>query len=242
MTISADIDGAVSYLEVQNWNNITLSLDEYGYIVLPRLLSVESCIKFSASYTQQDSYRKRIMMAQHGFGQGEYKYFGYPLPPLLNSLRQSLYLYLAPIANRWNQMLGFGLQYPNDFNIFLDNCHQAGQKRSTPLILQYKKEDYNCLHQDIYGAYFFPLQVAILLSKPGHDFTGGEFVMVENDGGFQKSEVVNLDQGDAVVFAVSQRPKIGKRGAVRKSTTRHGVSRIRDGFRHTLGIIFHDSL
>jgi hypothetical protein len=180
-------------------------------------------------------------MGRHGFGRGEYKYFAYPLPPLLEELRHALYPKLVPLANRWNEQLGIGISYPDALASFLERCHGAGQTRPTPLILQYGEGDYNCLHQDLYGEHVFPLQVAILLSQPGEDFSGGEFVMTEGRPGYQHADVVPLSQGDAVVFTVNQRPAVGKRGAVRRVAMRHGVSRVRSGHRYTVGLIFHDA-
>ena len=180
-------------------------------------------------------------MARHGFGRGEYRYFAYPLPPLVAQLRQALYPQLVPIANRWNQWLGKPLRYPATLDAFLARCHRAGQTRPTPLILQYGAGDYNCLHQDLYGEHVFPLQVAILLSRPGVDFTGGEFVMTESRPGEQRAHVVPLAQGDGVVFAVHERPAAGSTGRVRRLAMRHGVSRLLAGRRHTVGVIFHDA-
>ncbi|MDW3688261.1 2OG-Fe(II) oxygenase [Cupriavidus sp. CV2] len=224
-----------------DWGAVEQSLDRYGNAVLPTLLSKAQCEQLCALYPQEDRFRTRIAMARHGFGRGEYKYFAYPLPPLLDDLRHALYPRLAPIANRWNRQLGIDVQYPDALDAFLTRCHQAGQTRPTPLILEYSVGDYNCLHQDLYGDHVFPLQVAILLSEPGTSFTGGEFVMTENSAGRQRADVVTLRQGDAVVFTVNQRPDAGKRGGTRKVTMRHGVSRIRSGRRHTVGLIFHDS-
>lgn len=224
-----------------DWNNVVSTLDTNGNAVLPNLLTARQCDELAALYPQETGYRTRVVMARHGFGRGEYKYFAYPLPPLLDQLRHELYPLLTPIANRWNQQLGIEMQYPDELEAFLERCHQAGQIRPTPLILEYGIGDYNCLHQDLYGDHVFPLQVAILLSKPGQDFTGGEFVMTENAADVQRADVVNLRQGDAVVFAVNQRPSAGKRGGTRKVAMRHGVSRIRSGKRHTVGLIFHDS-
>ena len=208
---------------------------------LPGLLDPAQCAALAAGYASPDGYRSRIVMARHGFGRGEYKYFSYPLPPLLQALRQALYPRLAPIANRWNQLLGDPQRFPATHDAFLAQCHAAGQKRPTPLILQYGADDYNCSHQDLYGERVFPLQVAILLSRPGRDFSGGEFVMTETASSGQRAEVIALDQGDALVFTVNHRPAPGKRGGTRKVAMRHGVSRVRGGSRHTVGLIFHDA-
>lgn len=224
-----------------DWKNVISMLDANGNAVLPNLLTARQCDELAALYPQEEGYRTRVVMARHGFGRGEYKYFAYPLPPLLNYLRHALYPHLAPIANRWNQQLGLDVQFPDELETFLKRCHQAGQMRPTPLILEYGPGDYNCLHQDLYGEHVFPLQVAILLSEPGQDFTGGEFVMTESATSVQRADVVNLRRGDAVVFTVNQRPVTGKRGNTRKVAMRHGVSRIRSGKRHTVGLIFHDS-
>jgi hypothetical protein len=179
-------------------------------------------------------------MARHGFGRGEYKYFAYPLPPLIDQLRHTLYPRLAPVANQWNRQLGIDIQYPDGLDAFLERCHRAGQTRPTPLILQYGAGDYNCLHQDLYGEHVFPLQVVFLLSRPDKDFTGGELVMTELGASGGRAEVIALGQGDAAVFAVHHRPVTGRR-SFRKVALRHGVSRIRSGRRHTVGIIFHDA-
>lgn len=230
--------------ELHDWRAIEHSLDAHGHAVLPGLLTVPQCHALAALYSRTDGYRSRIVMARHGFGRGEYKYFAYPLPMVLAELRHALYPRLVPIANRWNRQLKIAAQYPEMLDAFLQRCHQAGQTRPTPLILQYGEGDYNCLHQDLYGEHVFPLQVAMLLSEPGRDFVGGEFVMTELSSKGQRAEVVALRQGDAVVFAVHQRPgpsaSAGKRGP-RKLTMRHGVSRIRRGQRHTVGLIFHDA-
>jgi len=226
---------------LQDWDSIAQMLDAYGNAVLPGLLTAAQCEQLAGMYGRADGYRARIVMARHGFGKGEYKYFDYPLPPLLDELRHALYPNLAPIANRWNQQLGGDLRYPATLDEFLERCHRAGQTRPTPLILEYGEGDYNCLHQDLYGDHVFPLQVTILLSRPGEDFTGGEFVMTESHPGHQRAEVVALHQGDAVAFTVNQRPAPGKRTGARKVAMRHGVSRIRSGRRHTVGLIFHDA-
>ncbi|WP_087047709.1 2OG-Fe(II) oxygenase [Caballeronia ptereochthonis] len=223
-----------------DWVGMESSLDAYGNAVLPGLLATEQCDALAALYSRDEGYRTRIVMARHGFGRGEYKYFAYPLPPLLDWLRHALYPRLVPIANRWNRQLGSDTQYPGELDVFLDRCHQAGQSRPTPLILEYGEGDYNCLHQDLYGEHVFPLQVALLLSEPGRDFAGGEFVMTELSSNRQRADVVALRQGDAVVFTVNQRPSTGQRG-IRRVAMRHGVSRILSGRRHTVGLIFHDS-
>lgn len=240
-TPAGGVRTAPSQLDSFDWCAIGQSLDDHGNAVLPRLLSLRQCKALSALYSREEGYRSRIVMARHGFGRGEYKYFAYPLPPLLDQLRHALYWRLAPIANRWNRQLGVGASYPDELDAFLERCHGAGQVRPTPLILQYGPGDYNCLHQDLYGEHVFPLQVAILLSEPGKDFTGGEFVMAESTTRNQRADVVALRQGDAVIFTVNQRPAAGKRGGTRKAAMRHGVSRLRSGQRHTVGLIFHDA-
>ncbi|WP_258127454.1 2OG-Fe(II) oxygenase [Achromobacter anxifer] len=234
--VAAQADACDGY----DWAQVGRMLDAHGNAVLPGLLSARLCKALAARYAGDEGYRTRIVMARHGFGRGEYKYFAYPLPPLLDQLRIALYRRLAPIANRWNRSLGLDVRYPDELDAFLQRCHQAGQTRPTPLILQYGEGDYNCLHQDLYGGHVFPLQVAILLSRPGEDYTGGEFVMTELSPRGQRAEVVPLRQGDALVFTVNQRPVAGSRG-VQRVAMRHGVSRIRSGHRHTLGLIFHDA-
>jgi hypothetical protein len=224
-----------------DWRRVARDLDARGSAVLERLLAPEECRSVAALYPLEDSFRSRIVMARHGFGRGEYKYFSYPLPQVINQLRTSLYSHLAPIANRWNEALGIDIRYPKEHADFLLRCHQAGQSKPTPLLLRYEADDYNCLHQDLYGEHVFPLQVTVLLSEPGRDFTGGEFVMTEQRPRMQsRVEVVSLRQGDAVVFAVHHRPVQGNRGIYRVNL-KHGVSRIRSGLRHTVGIIFHDA-
>jgi uncharacterized protein len=208
---------------------------------LARLLSENECAALAASYADDTLFRSRIVMARHGFGRGEYKYFADPLPELVAGLRAALYPPLAAIANRWNAALGLDARYPAEHGEFLARCHAAGQTKPTPLLLQYGEGDYNCLHQDLYGEHVFPLQVAFLLSEPGRDFTGGEFVLTEQRPRMQsRAEVVPLGRGDGVVFPVHHRPVEGSRGAYRVNL-RHGVSRIRSGRRHTLGVIFHDA-
>jgi hypothetical protein len=223
------------------WGRVEAELDEYGCAVLEHLLTPEECDAIAAMYPDDAEFRSRVVMTRHGFGRGEYKYFRYPLPGLVEQLRACLYLRLAPIANQWNQALRIDVRYPETHAEFLERCHGAGQRRPTPLLLQYGEGDYNCLHQDLYGEHVFPIQVAVLLSEPGRDFSGGDFVLTEQRPRMQsRVEVVPLRQGDAVAFAVHHRPVQGTRGTYRVNL-RHGVSRIRGGHRHTLGIIFHDA-
>ena len=240
----AALQGAGSPADRANafdWNRITDDLASQGSAVLEKLLTPDECRGIAAFYPEDDRFRSKVVMARHGFGRGEYKYFAYPLPGLIEGLRTALYPRLAPIANRWNEAMGIGVRYPAEHADFLARCHEAGQVKPTPLLLQYGAEDFNCLHQDLYGEHVFPLQLAILLSEPGQDFTGGEFVMTEQRPRMQsRAEVVPLRRGDGVVFAVSHRPVQGTRGVYRVNL-RHGVSRIRSGRRHTLGIIFHDA-
>lgn len=224
-----------------DWQAVEQALGEQGHAVLPALLDPAGCARLAALYRQDALFRSRIVMSRHGFGRGEYKYFAYPLPSPLHDLRHALYPRLAPIANRWSRLMKQDTRYPDDLDTFLARCHGAGQLRPTPLILEYGAGDYNCLHQDLYGERVFPLQVAILLSEPGRDFTGGEFVMTETASDGQRADVIALRQGDAVVFAVNQRPAPGRRGGVRKVAMRHGVSRIHSGRRYTVGLIFHDA-
>jgi hypothetical protein len=223
------------------WERVEADLNEYGGAVLEQLLGPEECEALRAMYPDDEAFRSRVVMARHGFGRGEYKYFQYPLPGLVEELRTNLYPRLAPIANHWNEALRIDLRYPAKHAAFLERCHDAGQSRPTPLLLQYREGDYNCLHQDLYGEHVFPIQVAVLLSEPGVDFAGGDFVLTEQRPRMQsRAEVVPLRQGDAVAFAVHHRPMQGARGIYRVNL-RHGVSRIRRGHRHTLGIIFHDA-
>jgi hypothetical protein len=216
-------------------------LDSHGCALIEKLLSAEECRAVAALYPEERLFRSTVHMARHGFGKGQYRYFRYPLPARLAELRRSLYAQLVPLANRWNERMGVERRYPADHQDYIAECHEAGQKRPTPLLLQYGPGDYNCLHQDLYGDLVFPIQVAVLLSAPDADFTGGEFVLTEQRPRMQsRADVVSLRQGDAVAFAVNQRPVPGSRGSYRV-TMRHGVSRIRSGQRHTLGIIFHDA-
>jgi uncharacterized protein len=230
-----------SRVEGTDWIKIETDLDAQGCGVIKGLLSVQECLALAALYPDDNHFRSRVVMARHGFGRGEYKYFAYPLPGLIADLRPALYAPLVDVANRWNDAMGIDIRYPGQHAAFLQRCHDAGQTRPTPLLLQYGVGDYNCLHQDLYGEHVFPLQVAILLSDPGKDFTGGEFVLTEQRPRMQsRPEVVPLGQGDAVVFAVHHRPVHGTRGFYRVNL-RHGVSRIRSGHRHTVGVIFHDA-
>lgn len=224
-----------------NWPRLATDLDAHGYAAMGALLAPQECRALAATYGVDEVFRSRIVMARHGFGRGEYKYFAYPLPDVVASLRSALYPPLAGIANRWNVALGTDIRYPDEHATFLARCHGAGQTRPTPLLLHYGAGDYNCLHQDLYGEQVFPLQVACLLSIPGHDFTGGEFVLTEQRPRQQsRVEVVSLSQGDGVIFPVHHRPVQGTRGMYR-ATLRHGVSRVHSGQRETLGIIFHDA-
>ena len=227
-------------IDAIDWAIVERDLDARGCAVLTQLLSPDDCRALAALYPDDARFRSRVVMARHGFGRGEYKYFNYPLPDPIAQLRPHLYAQLVPIANRWTTTMGIDVHYPAEHADFLARCHQAGQTRP-PLLLQYVEGDYNCLHQDLYGEHVFPLQVAILLSEPGRDFEGGEFVLTEQRPRMQsRAEVVPLRQGDAVVFAVHNRPVQGTRGSYRVNM-RHGVSRLRAGQRHTLGVIFHDA-
>lgn len=225
-----------------DWPSILAELEAQGSALLSRLLTPEECRKVVGLYAQDAGFRSRVVMGRHGFGRGEYKYFAYPLPRLVQELRSSLYPRLTETANRWNEAMGIATRYPDRHEVFLERCHAAGQVRPTPLLLQYGPGDYNCLHQDLYGEHVFPLQVAVLLSEPGPDFTGGEFVLTEQRPRMQsRAEVAPLRQGDGLIFAVNHRPVRGTRGPYRV-TMRHGVSQVRSGARHTLGVIFHDAL
>jgi uncharacterized protein len=224
-----------------DWPRVSQELDDHGNAITESLLTADECRKVAGWYADDASFRSRVVMASHGFGRGEYKYFSYPLPQMLASLRAACYRRLAPIANRWNESVGLAQHFPPSLRQFLARCHASGQTRPTPLMLHYGSGDYNCLHQDLYGEWVFPLQMTILLSDPGRDFTGGEFVITEQRPRMQsRAEVVPLRLGDAVIFAVHDRPVSGTRGPYRVKL-RHGVSRIRSGQRQTLGVIFHDA-
>jgi uncharacterized protein len=229
-------------IEAIDWERIGTDLDARGCAMAQGLLLPTECEHLTRLYSDERSFRSRIVMERHGFGRGEYQYFSYPLPAVVEELRSGLYPRLAPIANLWNIAMGIDVRHPSQHAIFLDRCHAAGQLRPTPLMLRYGPDDYNCLHQDLYGEHVFPLQVAILLSEPGEDFIGGEFVLTEQRPRMQsRVEVVPLRRGDAVIFAVHHRPVQGTRGVYRVNM-RHGVSRVRVGQRHTLGVIFHDAV
>jgi hypothetical protein len=228
-------------IESFNWDAINVELDTCGAGVIGPLISPDQCKTLVNGYDNEDLYRSRVVMARHGFGRGEYKYFRYPLPAVIAELRDSLYPYLAEIANRWNETMGIDVRYPAEHDAFKACCHQAGQTKPTPLILKYGAGDYNCLHQDIYGERVFPLQIAFLLSKPSEDFTGGDFTLTEQRPRMQsRVEVVPLGQGMGVIFPVHHRPVKGARGSYRVNM-RHGVSRLHSGQRFTMGVIFHDA-
>jgi hypothetical protein len=228
-------------LAALDWEQIATNLDAHGCAVIGPALSPEECRAMAATYDDDERFRSRIIMGRHGFGRGEYKYFAHPLPDVVAALRTALFPPLAVIANRWNEALGIDVRYPDAHAQFLERCHRAGQTKPTPLLLRYGEGDYNCLHQDLYGEHVFPLQVAFLLSEPVDDFTGGEFVLTEQRPRMQsRAEVVPLRQGEGVIFPVHHRPVRGTRGVYRVNM-RHGVSRVRSGHRHTLGIIFHDA-
>lgn len=238
---SVPAESAMTRVRAVDWQRVTEELDEQGSAMLPGILSPAECRAIAALYPDDHLYRSLVVMARHGFGRGEYKYFKYPLPGIIQGLRENLYSRLVPVANRWNAAMGIDVRYPEKHIDFIQRCHDAGQVRPTPLLLQYGAGDYNCLHQDLYGEHVFPIQVAILLSEPARDFSGGEFVLTEQRPRMQsRPEVVALRQGDGVAFAVHHRPVQGTRGTYRVNL-RHGVSRVRSGQRHTLGIIFHDA-
>jgi len=228
-------------VDTLDWARIATDLDAQGNARIAGLLSPHECDASARLYDVDGIHRSRVVMSRHGFGRGEYKYFSYPLPHVVHELRTTIYPHLAPVANRWNQAMGIDVRYPNAHEAFIARCHDAGQRRPTPLILRYGVDDYNCLHQDLYGEHVFPLQVVILLSQPGHDFSGGELVLTEQRPRMQsRPQVVPLQKGDAVVLAVHHRPVQGTRGMYRVNM-RHGVSRLHSGHRHTLGVIFHDA-
>ena len=238
---TAPDDSLATRIASMDWARVATDLDQSGFALLERLLTADQCDALAGLYDNERSFRSTIVMARHGFGRGEYKYFAYPLPGIVAALRPALYAQLVPIANRWNEAMEIAVRYPKAHAEFIKRCHAAGQTRPTPLLLKYGAGDYNCLHQDTYGEHVFPLQVVILLSEPEKDFTGGEFVLTEQRPRMQsRAEVVPLKRGDAAVFAVHHRPVQGTRGFYRV-TMRHGVSRLRSGHRYTAGIIFHDA-
>jgi hypothetical protein len=233
--------GLAARIDALDWKQIAADLDARGHAMIDTLLTPAQCEALAALYASERLFRSRVVMSRHGFGRGEYQYFNYPLPDVVATLRSCAYPHLVPIANRWNEALSSEVRFPPEHAEFIERCHTAGQKRPTPLLLQYAADDYNCLHQDLYGEQVFPLQLAVLLSAPERDFSGGEFVLTEQRPRMQsRAEVVPLTQGDAVVFAVHHRPVQGTRGVYRVNM-RHGVSRLRSGQRHTLGVIFHDA-
>jgi hypothetical protein len=232
---------AVARIEALDWQEIGRNLDEQGNATLPSVLIPEECRALVSLYPNDDVFRSRVVMERHGFGRGEYKYFRYPLPDIIEGIRTELYSRLAPLANKWNESMKIDVRYPANHAQFIKRCHDAGQERPTPLLLQYRAGDFNCLHQDLYGEHVFPIQVTFLLSEPGKDFTGGEFVLTEQRPRMQsRPEVVPLKQGDGVAFAVHYRPFQGTRGVYRVNM-RHGISRLHSGHRHTMGIVFHDA-
>jgi len=235
------VPGIAERLAAVDWPGLAASLDSEGYAVLSAVLTAEQCQALAAAYDRDEHFRSRVVMERHGFGRGEYKYFAYPLPETVAGLRTALYPPLAAIANRWSEALGNPLRYPPDHRAFLERCHASGQTKPTPLLLKYGEGDYNCLHQDLYGEHVFPLQLTLLLTSPGRDFLGGEFVLTEQRPRMQsRAAVVALGQGDGVVFPVRERPVEGKSRSYRVNL-RHGVSRVQSGRRLTLGIIFHDA-
>jgi hypothetical protein len=228
-------------VNVLDWTRIHADLDSQGWAMVPKLLTHAEADFIAGLYHQERSFRSHIIMARHGFGRGEYKYFSYPLPPLIAALRTSVYPHLASIANQWHERMGKDVRFPGGHEEFLERCHQAGQVRPTPLLLEYGPEDYNCLHRDLYGQHVFPIQLAILLDQPGEDFEGGEFVMTEQRPRMQtRAMVLPLKKGDAAIFAVSSRPMKGVRGNYQVKLN-HGVSKLHSGKRHTVGVIFHDA-
>jgi uncharacterized protein len=239
--LAAGVATTAARVDTLDWGQIAADLDAFGAATTGPLLTGPDCLGLAAMYAADERFRSRVVMARHGFGRGEYKYFAYPLPAPVAELRPALYRPLAEIANRWNAAMGIATRFPEEHRAFLERCHAAGQTKPTPLLLQYGPGDYNCLHQDVYGEHVFPLQVAILLSEPGDDFAGGEFVLTEQRPRMQsRAEVVSLRKGEGVIFPVHHRPVEGSRGTYRV-TMRHGISRLHAGRRHTVGIIFHDA-
>ena len=236
--IARDVDARVAALQ---WPQVEAELDAQGAAVLPRLITPDECGALAALYDNDDAFRSRVVMARHGFGQGEYRYFRYPLPPLIGAFRRAVYPHLVPLANRWHEAMGLATRFPPGHEAWIQHCHAIGQTRPTPLLLRYGPGDYNCLHQDVYGDAVFPLQLVLLLSQPGRDFDGGEFAMTEQRPRMQsRAMVLPLQQGDGALIAVRHRPVRGARGFYRVNL-RHGVATVRSGRRFTAGIIFHDA-
>ena len=239
--VAASHDDLAERIAAVDWPNVEADLEGRGAAIIKRLLTPTECLDLASLYQRDDPFRSRVVMARHGFGRGEYRYFNYPLPQLICALRQSVYVRLVPVANRWYGAMGITTRFPDRHAEFMDRCHAAGQRKATPLLLQYGVGDYNCLHQDLYGAHVFPLQLVVLLSEPGRDFEGGEFVMTEQRPRMQSRPLVlPLRQGDAALIAVSHRPVRGTRGMYRVNM-KHGVSCLHSGHRHAAGIIFHDA-
>ena len=240
-TLSAPVHGIGNRIDAVDWQRLAAALDAHGAATIEALISQAECQALASLYPQDALFRSTVVMARHGFGRGEYRYFAYPLPDLIGALRAAFYERLAPTANRWHEAMGMPVRFPDRHAEFVARCHAAGQCRPTPLLLKYAGGDYNCLHQDLYGEQVFPLQVVLMLSQPGRDFEGGEFVMTEQRPRMQsRAMVLPLRQGDAAVIAVRHRPVQGTRGVYRVNL-RHGVSQVRSGRRHTAGIIFHDA-
>jgi hypothetical protein len=237
-TVTAAIQGRVERID---WERIYADLDAQGWAIAPKLLTHTEADAVAGLYDRGDGFRSHVIMGRHGFGRGEYKYFSYPLPPIIQSLRAATYPHLVPIANKWHERMSKEVRFPANHAAFLDRCHKAGQVRPTPLLLQYAPDDYNCLHRDLYGEHVFPIQIAILLDQPGEDFEGGEFVMTEQRPRMQtRAMVLPLKKGDAAIFAVNSRPMKGVRGDYQVKLN-HGVSKLYSGKRHTVGVIFHDA-
>jgi hypothetical protein len=233
--------GVQARVDEVDWEKVHLDLDAQGWAVVPKLLTEGLANSISGLYRQEEGFRSHVIMARHGFGRGEYKYFSYPLPPVIQTLRTAAYPYLAPIANQWHERMGKEARFPADHASFLERCHLAGQLRPTPLLLQYAPDDYNCLHRDLYGDQVFPIQIAVLLDQPEKDFTGGEFVMTEQRPRMQtRAMVLPLEKGDAAIFAVNSRPTKGVRGDYQVKLS-HGESKVHSCNRHTVGVIFHDA-
>jgi uncharacterized protein len=242
-TASAAISSPIiARVDAVDWTKVHADVDSQGWSVIPKLMSELEADLVAGLYHQEQGFRSHIIMARHGFGRGEYKYFSYPLPPLIQSLRTAAYPHLVPIANQWHERMHKDARFPNNHAAFLARCHKAGQVRPTPLLLEYAPEDFNCLHRDLYGEHVFPLQLAVLLDQPGEDFTGGEFVMTEQRPRMQtRAMVLPLNKGDAAIFAVNSRPMKGMRGDYQVKLS-HGVSKLRTGKRRTVGVIFHDAM